>query len=147
VEIGISLDTSGDKSIYRQDQLLEDSALGQSQWNDKSYWGWSSAFASASQRGLNNCIVDVAKLAELLSAVKEGKMALKEAVNEYEKEMFPRGAQEVMASRGNALALWNWDQMMESPLSRRGCKLEIKERYFVLGEKAAWFLVMMQGVY
>jgi 2-polyprenyl-6-methoxyphenol hydroxylase-like FAD-dependent oxidoreductase len=71
-------------------------------------------------QGLNNCIVDVAKLAEQLSAVKEGKMALIEAIDEYEKEMIPRGAQEVMASRGNTLALLNWDQMMESPLMKKG---------------------------
>jgi 2-polyprenyl-6-methoxyphenol hydroxylase-like FAD-dependent oxidoreductase len=71
-------------------------------------------------QGLNNCIADVAKLMEHLIAVKEGKLTLKEAVDEYEKEMIPRAAQEVMASKGTALAILNFETFMSSPLMKQG---------------------------
>jgi len=71
-------------------------------------------------QGLNNCIADVAKLVEGLVAVEEGKASLKEAVDEYEKEMIPRAAQEVMASKGNALAILSFEKFMSSPLMKQG---------------------------
>ena len=71
-------------------------------------------------QGLNNCIADVAKLMEGLIAVKEGNMTRKEALDEYEKELIPRAAQEVMASKGNAMAILNFERFMNSPLMKIG---------------------------
>lgn len=71
-------------------------------------------------QGLNNCIADVAKLMEGLIAVEEGSMTLKEALDEYEKEMIPRAAQEVMASKGNAMAILSFETFMNSPLIKQG---------------------------
>ena len=71
-------------------------------------------------QGLNNCIADIAKLMEGLLAVKDGSMKLKEAVDEYEEEMIPRAAQEVMASLGNARAILHFDTFMNSPLMKQG---------------------------
>lgn len=71
-------------------------------------------------QGLNNCIADVAKLVEGLVAIREGKTTLGEAVDKYEKEMIPRTAQEVMASKGNAMAILSFEKFMSSPLMKQG---------------------------
>ncbi len=71
-------------------------------------------------QGLNNCVSDVEKLMEGLIAVRDGNMTLKEAVDEYEKEMIPRAAQEVLASYGNSMAILNFDKFMDSPMMKQG---------------------------
>jgi 2-polyprenyl-6-methoxyphenol hydroxylase-like FAD-dependent oxidoreductase len=71
-------------------------------------------------QGLNNCIADVAKLVEGVVAAKDGGMTLKEALDHYEKEMIPRAAQEVMASKGNAMAILNFETFMNSPIMNQG---------------------------
>jgi len=45
---------------------------------------------------------------------------LKEAIQTYSDEVVKRGGEEVIVSRQNAMALMNWDQLMESPMMKRG---------------------------
>ncbi|KAK3303878.1 putative monooxygenase [Chaetomium strumarium] len=76
-------------------------------------------------QGLNHCINDVFHLSQALKAVfgsGNGGVTLGEAVNSYEKEMIPRGAEEVRCSVENGLMLHDWDKIQTSPVFQRGFK-------------------------
>jgi hypothetical protein len=47
---------------------------------------------------------------------------LVEAINAYEKEMIPRGKEEVSCSVENGLMLHDWNKIQESPVFKRGFK-------------------------
>lgn len=49
-------------------------------------------------------------------------ITLAEAVNNYEREMIPRGAEEVRCSVENGLMLHDWDKIQASPVFQRGFK-------------------------
>jgi hypothetical protein len=49
-------------------------------------------------------------------------LALAEAINNYEKEMIPRGAEEVRCSVENGLMLHDWNKIQSSPVFQRGFK-------------------------
>lgn len=73
-------------------------------------------------QGLNHCICDVSHLLEGLHGVRDGHTSLAEAVDMYEKEMIPRGKEEVNCSVENGLMLHDWNKIQESPVFRRGFK-------------------------
>jgi hypothetical protein len=55
-----------------------------------------------------------------VQAITSGSSSLKEAITTYSDEVVKRGGKEVLISRQNALALLNWDQLMESPMMKSG---------------------------
>lgn len=57
-----------------------------------------------------------------LHGVRDGKASLREVVGAYEKEMIPRGQEEVSCSVENGLLLHDWRKIQESPVFRRGFK-------------------------
>ncbi|GAB1317682.1 hypothetical protein MFIFM68171_07892 [Madurella fahalii] len=76
-------------------------------------------------QGLNNCINDVWHLSRELKAALAGdsaQLTLAEAMNNYEKEMIPRGAEEVRCSVENGLMLHDWKKIQASPVFQRGFK-------------------------
>lgn len=46
------------------------------------------------------------------------------AVKNYEKDLFPRGKDAVLASNENTNAVHDWSTMMESPLFKEGLRKE-----------------------
>ena len=76
-------------------------------------------------QGLGNAITDVAELLKLLRKMKEHTPAeLAKVVQEYEKEVWPRGYEAVMANLENTVALHNWDMLMQSAAIVSGVKRE-----------------------
>ncbi|KAK0649161.1 hypothetical protein B0T16DRAFT_456598 [Cercophora newfieldiana] len=76
-------------------------------------------------QGLGNAITDVAELLKRLQEMKSLTPAeLAKAVQEYEKEVWPRGHEAVMANLENTIALHNWDMMMQSAAIVSGVKRE-----------------------
>ncbi|KAH6708964.1 hypothetical protein BKA61DRAFT_635226 [Leptodontidium sp. MPI-SDFR-AT-0119] len=73
-------------------------------------------------QGLNHCICDVSHLLKGLGGVRDGHASFAEAIDEYEKEMIPRGKEEVSCSVENGLMLHDWNKIQESPVFRRGFK-------------------------
>jgi hypothetical protein len=73
-------------------------------------------------QGLNHCICDVSHILEGLRSVRDGKKALADAVDEYEKEMVPRGREEVTCSVENGFMLHDWNKIQQSPVFQRGFK-------------------------
>ncbi|KAG6986557.1 prenyltransferase phnF [Physcia stellaris] len=73
-------------------------------------------------QGLNHCICDVSHIMEGLQGVRDGQTALADAVAAYEKEMIPRGKEEVSCSVENGLTLHDWNKIKESPVFKRGFK-------------------------
>ncbi|KAH6662379.1 hypothetical protein B0J14DRAFT_685832 [Halenospora varia] len=72
-------------------------------------------------QGLNNAITDAADFLVHLREMKEHTPAeLASAVHRYEKELWPRGYEAVMASFENTNAVHDWSTMMESPLFKEG---------------------------
>lgn len=66
-------------------------------------------------QGLNNAIMDAARLVEAIKRVVDEKKARNEAVQEYEDEMRPRGTREVETTLDTMLAQWQRD-LTKSPL-------------------------------
>lgn len=97
-------------------------------------------------QGLNHCINDVWQLTTGLARVlggtstspvatgnsennpitgessTAGATTLREVVDSYEREMIPRGAEEVSCSVENGLMLHDWQKVQESPVFKRGFK-------------------------
>jgi 2-polyprenyl-6-methoxyphenol hydroxylase-like FAD-dependent oxidoreductase len=73
-------------------------------------------------QGLNHCICDVSNLLRGITEVRDGKSALVDAIATYEREMIPRGTEEVSCSVENGMMLHDWDKIQESPVFRRGFK-------------------------
>ncbi|KAK3681666.1 hypothetical protein B0T22DRAFT_522863 [Podospora appendiculata] len=73
-------------------------------------------------QGLNHCINDVFHLLNGLRSVVGGETSLTVAVAAYEKEMVPRGTEEVRCSVENGLMLHDWKKIQESPVFKRGFK-------------------------
>lgn len=73
-------------------------------------------------QGLNHCICDVSELLKGLKSVRDSHTSVAEAVDVYEKEMIPRGKEEVSCSVENGLMLHDWNKIQESPVFRRGFK-------------------------
>ena len=59
---------------------------------------------------------------EGLQGVRDGQTTLADAVAAYEKEMVPRGREEVSCSVENGLTLHDWEKIKESPVFKRGFK-------------------------
>lgn len=47
---------------------------------------------------------------------------MKDAISEYSEEVVQRGATEVVISKETALAFWDWDGLMSSPLMKKSLK-------------------------
>jgi hypothetical protein len=76
-------------------------------------------------QGLGNAITDVAELLKRLKDMKEQTHAeLAIAVQEYEKEVWPRGLEAVMANLENTVYLHNWETVMQSAAIVAGVKRE-----------------------
>ncbi|KAH8813014.1 hypothetical protein F5884DRAFT_320566 [Xylogone sp. PMI_703] len=73
-------------------------------------------------QGLNHCICDVSHLINHLRSISEADGSLAEAVDSYEKEMIPRGKEEVTCSVENGMLLHDWNKIRESPVFNRGFK-------------------------
>lgn len=71
-------------------------------------------------QGLNHAIADAGKLTELLTS--QAGRGLAELIDEYEAEMCARGGEEVRVSETNTRMLYDWTQLMASPLVARGMK-------------------------
>lgn len=54
-----------------------------------------------------------------LVKVHKGESSLAEVIGEYDEELVPRGAEEVISSKQNALMLHDWNRLMDSPLMTR----------------------------
>jgi 2-polyprenyl-6-methoxyphenol hydroxylase-like FAD-dependent oxidoreductase len=70
-------------------------------------------------QGLNHCITDVASLVKGLVGLKD-KNDLENVISKYEAEMIPRGKAEVESSVENAVALHDWDLIMNSAMMKHG---------------------------
>jgi hypothetical protein len=87
-----------------------------------SRWGLT---ATDRGQGLGNAIADVAELLKRLEEMKEHTPAeLAKAVREYEKEVWPRGYEAVMANLENTIALHSWETVMQSAAIVAGVKRE-----------------------
>jgi len=76
-------------------------------------------------QGLGNAITDVAQLLGRLKEMMEQTPAeLARAVQEYEKEVWPRGHEAVMANLENTIFLHNWETVMQSAAIVAGVKRE-----------------------
>ena len=73
-------------------------------------------------QGLNHCIKDVSLVLQGLIGFRDGQTSLAAAVGEYEKDVIPRGKEEVSCSVENGLMLHDWNKIQESPVFRRGFK-------------------------
>lgn len=76
-------------------------------------------------QGLGNAITDAAELLKLLEDMKEHTPAeLARVVQIYEKEVWPRGYEAVMANLENTIAIHNWETVMGSAAIVAGVKRE-----------------------
>ncbi|KAI9796417.1 MAG: hypothetical protein M1833_006189 [Piccolia ochrophora] len=73
-------------------------------------------------QGLNHAICDAANLVEALANVQRGDVAREDAITTYDREVVRRGADEVTSSKHTALAMFNWDVFMESPMIKMALK-------------------------
>ena len=72
-------------------------------------------------QGLNNAITDAADLLAHLRNMKEQTSEeLRKAVQAYEKDLWPRGREAVLASNENTNAVHDWGTMLKSPLFTGG---------------------------
>lgn len=95
-------------------------------------------------QGLNHCICDVSNLLEGLRVVTSGQSTLSEVVTAYEREMIPRGQEEVKCSIENGYMLHDWEKVQESPVFRNGFrpmeghdKAEVKQESFPVNHQQA----------
>ena len=51
--------------------------------------------------------------------MQSGETELQEAITSYDKEVVPRGADEVIASQQNAMMMLDWNKIMKSPIMTR----------------------------
>ncbi|KAI9039122.1 FAD-dependent oxidoreductase [Aspergillus affinis] len=73
-------------------------------------------------QGLNHCICDVSNLLEGLQNVVDGKSVFSHVITAYEKEMVPRGREEVTCSVENGYMLHDWKKVRESAVFTKGFK-------------------------
>lgn len=71
-------------------------------------------------QGLNNAMADARHLVDAIISVVVEKKSLSEAITEYEAEMRPRGAKEVMLSYSQAVASRDFDTIAHSPIFKVG---------------------------
>lgn len=69
---------------------------------------------------MNHCICDVSNLLEGLREVVAEQSTLSEVITAYEKEMIPRGQEEVKCSIENGYMLHDWEKVQESPVFQNG---------------------------
>jgi hypothetical protein len=55
-----------------------------------------------------------------MQKVVDGSSSLKDAIAIYSDEVFKRSAEEFRVPRENALALMNWDRLMDAPMVKKG---------------------------
>lgn len=65
---------------------------------------------------MNHAICDASNFVDAVKKVVDGKSSLQEAMSAYSEEVVKRGADEVILSKQNTMMLFNWDQLMNSPL-------------------------------
>lgn len=73
-------------------------------------------------QGLNHCICDVSHLLSALTSIIGKESTQVDAINAYDAEIVPRGAEEVKCSVENGYMLHDWQKVLESPVFRNGFK-------------------------
>jgi 2-polyprenyl-6-methoxyphenol hydroxylase-like FAD-dependent oxidoreductase len=73
-------------------------------------------------QGLNNAIKDASDIVDAIVAAVNGQKTLKDSITEYEAEMKPRGAKEVVLSLEQALKARKTDTLKDSPIFKQGWK-------------------------
>ncbi|KAF2436516.1 putative monooxygenase [Tothia fuscella] len=73
-------------------------------------------------QGLNHSITDASKIVKAVKSVISREKSQEEAIKIYEEEMICRAGNEVRMSTQNTAMLHNWEQVLQSPLMRRGLK-------------------------
>ena len=77
-------------------------------------------------QGLNNAILDAAHFARRIAEMKsKTRSALRQAVSEYEKELWVRGSEAVPSSNENSLSVHNWAELQNSPLFKAGLQQKV----------------------
>ena len=76
-------------------------------------------------QGLNHAVTDAVKLCEALAEIWRGEQRLipeerERVISAYESEMIARGGEEVRLSAKNTAMLHDWEQVLQSPLAKRG---------------------------
>jgi len=62
---------------------------------------------------------DASNFVAVVQRVVDGSAMLKGAISEYSEEVVRRGSTEVVISKDTALAFWDWDRLMSSPLMKK----------------------------
>ena len=81
-------------------------------------------------QGLNHAIYDAQQVCDAIKSCWEGAKGFnmekrKAAIDAYEKEMKPRGSQEVHNSEMNSKAMHDWSKVKESPVLKKGMAMRI----------------------
>jgi 2-polyprenyl-6-methoxyphenol hydroxylase-like FAD-dependent oxidoreductase len=71
-------------------------------------------------QGLNNALEDSASLVSELTAAKDGKKSLEEAVKAYEEDMRTRALKEIPISVMQARMVHSWEDLMNAPMFKIG---------------------------
>ncbi|CBF71386.1 hypothetical protein AN6750.2 [Aspergillus nidulans FGSC A4] len=71
-------------------------------------------------QGLNHSVTDAGKLATAIGEFVSGDKKRGDAIDEYEQEMIERAGGEVRMSTTNTEMMHNWEEVLESPIFRRG---------------------------
>lgn len=71
-------------------------------------------------QGLNHCICDISHLLDAILRVVANETTLEQAISGYDKEIVPRGSEEVQCSLENGFMLHDWQKVKESPVFRNG---------------------------
>lgn len=71
-------------------------------------------------QGLNNALEDAARLADELTAARDGKQSLKEAIQAYEEDMRARTLKEIPISVMQAKMVHRWEDLMNAPMIKMG---------------------------
>jgi 2-polyprenyl-6-methoxyphenol hydroxylase-like FAD-dependent oxidoreductase len=73
-------------------------------------------------QGLNNALQDSSNLVAAIQKVVNGEQGLREAIDEYDKEMLERGMLEMNISLKQTLFIHNWKTLMQSPMVKMGMR-------------------------
>ena len=71
-------------------------------------------------QGLNNALEDAACLVDELTAAKDGKKSVKQAIQAYEKDMRTRTLKEIPISVMQARMVHSWETLMNAPMIKMG---------------------------
>ena len=91
-------------------------------------------------QGLNNALEDAARLVGELTATRDGKKSLNEAIRKYEEDMRARTLKEIPISVMQAKMVHSWDDLMNAPMIKMGMnklKEEDKKRAAASAESSS----------